>query len=1019
MASATKKPSGLAISRKGMKFTFSWKIADSDYGAGQELQWRTNLTKWTSLSVGTSATSKTVTLSANTYWPYTKKYLDYVAFRVRGKRRTARSVTYNWSAWTENSWNMIAPETPSLTAALDSTLSNVTKFTWETPNVSDTNQKPFTRVEWQSLLVENSTVTDGSKLTWDSSQTGWQTGTGSASGSKEITESSLVLTQNSYTRWFRVRAVGCGGGGGIKGCSYWRYAKHVYALPYLPTISLAEKQGSTMWVYTEWTAGQNAAHPIDKTTVEWAIDTPLANLACPGNASWTEAAVSRDTSGSDAAKFYIDRSIGDDECLWVRVTVQHDRNQQTTDAKLVSVGSLSEPENLSVSQNDTTYRATITATNTSDVPDSALAVIFRGSENSSQDFIVGVIPHGETSVTVQCPDWSSETAIAFGVYAFQGTYSAKTRADNVTVYAVNANMRSAEIWNGGAVPQAPTNVTAVISGDTEGEVILTWNWSWSAANRAEISWSQNPNAWESTDEPSSYVLDNLHAAKWRVSGLETGTTWYFRIRLLQANEDETTYGPYSDAVFVDLSSAPSVPVLVLSSAVITKEETVTASWAYSTTDGTSQSYAEICEATVENNALVYGDIIAHATTAQHVTISADNWEVGTTHLLCVRVASASGHVSDGWSDPVAITVAEPVECEITVTSLITATIEDSDGDEREVLSLDELPLTATITGAGTSGTTTLIVERAAEYHMDRPDGSVSDGFEGETIVLYRQTGESQISIELEDLIGLFDDSAAYRLIATVEDSLGQSASASIDFEVHWAHQAEVPTVTVTMEDGVAVITATAPAGAEQGDVCDIYRLSADKPELIVEGGAFGTAYVDPYPAIGNGYGHRIVDRTVNGDYITADNQPAWVDTSDNTADQLDEYSIIVDFDGQQLILPYDITLSNRWGKDFKLTTYLGGSQQGDWNPSVTRTANYTVNLIADEDAETISGLRALAAFSGICHIRTPEGSSYSADIQVAESKGYNNWETVGYTLTVTRVDPEQLDGIPYSEWVTE
>lgn len=53
----TKKPSGLTIARKGKKFTFSWKIADSDYGAGQWLNYQVQGQKVQKKKIGVKATS--------------------------------------------------------------------------------------------------------------------------------------------------------------------------------------------------------------------------------------------------------------------------------------------------------------------------------------------------------------------------------------------------------------------------------------------------------------------------------------------------------------------------------------------------------------------------------------------------------------------------------------------------------------------------------------------------------------------------------------------------------------------------------------------------------------------------------------------------------------------------------------------------------------------------------------------------------------------------------------------------
>ena len=1024
--SVTKAPSGLSIARNKLTFTFSWKIADRDYSAGHELQYRTNLTgtgKWNDITIARSATKKTITLDGSEFYPTTEKRLKHITFRVRGKRNpytethSNETTTYtpDWSAWVSKTMTFLTPERPDLEAELDSQNANKTTFTWDA-EVDLKGSRPFTNVQWQSILKKDCKSTDASKFKWTNSNSGWQAGTGTAEDSVSITENSVSLANGSWTRWFRVRSRG------PRGYSDWRYAKHVYAKPYKAIISStkATVANNATTVVVNWTVASNAAHPIDSTVVEYLIDTPGENLSVPaGDVNWQPGATLSDTTDKDKVKFTIGSVLNIDQCLWVRIVTKHDvdANDTYSSPKLVSCGKLTAPTNLSVTGiDDTTYRATVSATNGSSVPDSRIAVCFT-KKGWDKPIVVGILDHGDSSITVQCPTWTSQTDISFSVYAFQGSTSRVTK-DGYYKYAVTANMKSATVKDGGDVPTAPATLSAEIS-DTPGEVILTWAWSWNKADSAEISWSQNPNAWESTDQPSTYTITNVNAAKWRVSGLETGVKWYFRVRLAVEADGALSYGPYSDNAEVDLSSAPAAPVLVLSAAVAAKDSMITASWGYVSTDSTGQAYAEICKATLNNGVITYGDVIARAKTEQHVDITlGDGWVTGSTYNLSVRVTSASGHVSE-WSDLVPIQIADPLICTITSTSLSTETIPVSDDNPEayDINVLTAMPLTATITGAGTGGVTTLIIERAEEYHMIRPDDSQTDGYEGETIALIRQDGESQITVSNADLIGALDDGAPYRLIAVIEDGLGQSDSQTIDFMAQWEHQAGIPGGSVQNIGLVTKITPTAPTWAETGDVCDIYRISADKPELIIQNGEFGTVYVDPYPAIGEGKGHRIVCRTANGDYITATNQPAWTDLIEQAV--IDEYGIIVDFDGRQLILPYNIALANKWTKDFQLTTYLGGSQQGDWNPGITRTATYNVLLTEDEDADTIEGMRHLADYHGICHIRTPEGSSYACDIQVTENNAYSDGIIVSYVLTATRVDPEGLDGMTYEEYIND
>lgn len=344
------------------------------------------------------------------------------------------------------------------------------------------------------------------------------------------------------------------------------------------------------------------------------------------------------------------------------------------------------------------------------------------------------------------------------------------------------------------------------------------------------------------------------------------------------------------------------------------------------------------------------------------------------------------------SDPVVITVAARPTIS-PIASSITSGITDG--------VLTELPIVMEVEGAGEGGQTTIKIERLKDYFVERPDESVLEGYDGETIYAVAYSGEEEITITADDLVGSFDDGGEYRLTAIVQDSVGQKASSFLDFVVSWTHQAEAPTATVTINnDMTAKVKAVAPSSYESGDTVDIYRLSADKPELIVKGGDFGTFYNDPYPASNGGY--RFVDVTANGDYTTADGI-AWIDV----AHELTLKEVIVDFDRDRLALPYNLDINHSWSKDFKETKYLNGHVVGDWNAAVSRTGSISTLLLKDD--ERIATIRKLAAWNNVCHVRTPDGSSFSANIQVNESASYTS-KAINFTFNITRVDPEGYEG---------
>lgn len=1111
----TKAPTGLTIARNGEKFLAQWKIKDADYGEGQQFQWKINDGKWQKKTIGKTTTYKTMSVDFDDYYPTDnkKKKLTSISVRVRGKRKdykkTKKGKTYTykpkWSDWTTKKYSLEAPDNPKkLTATLDSTLSNVCTFAWET-TTSNTGKKPFRNIRYESIRVKNSNVSDGKKLKWSSSNAGWTAGTKSATSSITITEDSTLLTTAAYTRWVRVHSRG------PAGANKWKYTKHVYSMPNQSQIKESgtgvKAAPSGGYICTvKWTSPTSTSKPIDKTVVQYCFATPDVDMQCPEGASWTDAATVRDTKGEDGVSFSVDTVVGYDQCMFVRVNNHHDTNVIYGAPYMTAVGPLTAPSDITVTTDDTLHTARIAATNNSAVLDSFLVVTYKTTEDPD-GFKIGIIPHGATYVDVQCPAWTGIKA--FGVYACVGSYEETPRGDGVDSYAVDELMVSTEETQGGTVPVAPSSVTLEQTARA-GTVRVIFDWTWEDATAAEISWADHDDAWESTEEPETYIVSSLHASAWNISGLETGVTWYVRVRLMNGTGDDATYGAYSDIKSINLSSAPAIPILEVSgTGIITEDQEITASWVYVSTDGTAQASATVAEVadvdggeyvlttdttakTVKTyyaydgenyNAVDLGVYeltadttitagknyyertgagtaaspyvytlsspedptgyyeftgqynspsgyyqlnylpIATAETAQYVTINTGllEWDVGETHLLVVKVVSASGQESQSWSDPVSVTVAEPLTATITQSSLVEQTI-TQDGESRTVNSLTAMPFTITVTGAGDGGVTTVIIERTQTYNIARPDESEKVGFEGETVALISQIGEGQITLDQGDpeLLGFLDDEAPYTIIATVQDGLGQSAEARLDFEVHWTHQAVFPEAQVVSDQDelICYLTPIAPSGWATGDTCDIYRLSVDKPQLIYPNAVFGTKYVDPFPTIGEYGGHRFVYKTVNGDYITADNEIAWLDTDENEGDYIvSEYNVI-DFGTDRVRLMYNVDLTNTWKKDFKETKYLGGSVQGDWNPAVSRTASITSVAIAATDQDTIEAMRRLATYSGICHVRTKDGSSYAADVQVTESyRQDTSHKVVEFSLSVTRVDPETYDGMTYADWM--
>ena len=267
----TDKPTSLSISRDDRNFTASWKQGDSNYGSGQQLQYSINGGKWTDVSIGTGAKSKTfLTVNFSNYYPYTATKLTSVSVRVRGYRTpwsktTKKKITQyetTWSDWTYYTYTFTAPSTPSITATPDENLTNVCTFAWSASNPTNTGNK-LSYIEWKTALLRESAETDG-KRAFDAAAIQRSSGTSGASGSWASPETYTPSGSTGYTRWVAVRSRGCAGDSG------WSYAKCVYAIPYAARMKSGNASAGSFGGYvvnTSWDSPANNAHPIEKTEI--------------------------------------------------------------------------------------------------------------------------------------------------------------------------------------------------------------------------------------------------------------------------------------------------------------------------------------------------------------------------------------------------------------------------------------------------------------------------------------------------------------------------------------------------------------------------------------------------------------------------------------------------------------------------------------------------------------------------------------------------------------------------------
>ena len=748
-------------------------------------------------------------------------------------------------------------------------------------------------------------------------------------------------------------------------------------------------------------------------------------------------------------------------------------------------GVLTSPSEMSYEVNSS-YLATINSIkNNSAMTASYVAIYFR-TNLEPKGKMVGVWPAGNSAaINVQLPDPGTTTNYSLGMRTFLSNYSpAIPKASGVTLYTQSGVVAASSgiIWDDRPVPKQPKiNVTPV----QEGTVRIEWDYKWTDANGMELAWADHEDAWESTEGPTTYTVSGTTANAWNITNLAYGE-WWFRVRAFLTDGTSTTYGTPSDIFPLTLSSSPKPSLTISPEVVHPDSSIACYWAYTGSGDGDSQLKAEIREVTIGNEGeIIKGAILGSTEDDQSIILKVSDlgWEPNSTHYISVRTVTAYSGAGDYMSIPKLIRVLPPVEATITDTSLVNipVVIDDETGVTENKLSLVEMPLTVEASGTSSDGFMTFIIERDGSFIGGRPDENDEFGFDGEIIghqrvsptniyelstdtsvvtdtAYYQRTGSGteedpyvytpvtpsgsenpssegwyesigytfKTTFTNEDLYSYFDDGARYSLIAIAEDAYGYTSdeSARVDFQVNWTRRAVIPEAEIEVDEtnNVVFITPISPETPQSGDVCDIYRLSIDKPELIIRGATFGEKYVDIYPVLGSFGGHRIVYRTIDGDCYTQNGEPAWRDYGSDYEDETDDiinlFATVINYENESIILPYDLSLSTKWAKDFIETKYLGGAVQGDWNPAISRTGSVNTRIAVQEDSELIEQMRRLAVYAGVCHVRTPDGSSYAANVNVTEDREEKKINMVAsFSLEITRVDSVGFEGMPYNSWI--
>lgn len=536
-------------------------------------------------------------------------------------------------------------------------------------------------------------------------------------------------------------------------------------------------------------------------------------------------------------------------------------------------------------------------------------------------------------------------------------------------------------------PTAADDTCAIISCEKgadgrSAQVRFAWARSGRAddSDETEVSWSTREDAWDSTDDPKSYMVANSRGKSGNVPygsvtytksyilticDLDEGEQVFVRCRRHMKSND--TFGPYSNTGKCIPSIAPSGVVLSAPSH-IAAGQGVTIVWGYA--GGGTQRGWKLKTAG--------GKVIASGTDS--MAACTVPWATVATHasngvLSCrVEVSTGGDYVASGIAQTA---IVEPPVLGFgaiqTVTAQPLAVPLACDKATAEVA--------VTVIAQGISG--------AAPYGDDVQA-------EGDTVwsdmlipvwALDPQSGVYTATVAAPPGLAL-KDGGSYTVEAVATDTVTglRSAAATATVSVAWARQAPVPadgvqivpSVTTDADGAVArkcAITLAAPESAAETDVYDLYRMTGDGAQLIGADLALDAQVEDRYAPFGDAtMRYRVALRTVDGD----------VEWRDYEYD-LEGEVIRFDFDGDEhgyVEIKTDIGAVEAFAKDFEASKAMDGTQAGGWAPGVAHTASYKGSVIRLEAQDVIDAVRDLARTPKPVFVRTGFGTAFAANVDV-------------------------------------
>lgn len=543
-------------------------------------------------------------------------------------------------------------------------------------------------------------------------------------------------------------------------------------------------------------------------------------------------------------------------------------------------------------------------------------------------------------------------------------------------------------------------------------VYLDW-YNVSSAESYDIEYTTKKSYFDSSNEVKSMSVDATvgHA---EVTGMETGETYYFRIRAINAKGESAWI--YSDPITI--GRKPAAPTTWSSTTTVITGEPLTLYWVHNSEDNSTQTFAEL-ELNIGGS--VTTQTIKTTTPEEedeqtyNYTINTSPYTEGTKIQWRVRTAGITKEYSD-WSIQRTVDIYAPPSLTINVTDVNGTSIETLTSFPFNI-SAYAYPNTQRPIGYHVA-----ITANEAYETLDNTGDTKLVGV-GEAIFskFYDINTSLHVTVAPSDL--RIENNISYTITVTVGMDSGLSAEASTYLTVAWADDIYEPNAEIVIDPDT--LSATIGPYCDDGEgnlfediLLSVYRREFDGGFVEIAKDIPNTGYTyftDPHPSLDYAR-YRIVATSqttgtisyydvpgvpVGGNAVVLQWAEEWreYDVPDNVESEVSE----IPWTGSMLILPGNIDVSESNKPDVELIEYIGRAHPVSYyGTQIGSTATWNME-IPSNDKETLYALRRLSRWMGDVYVREPSGSGYWANITVSISQKHCD-VTIPVTLGITRVE---------------